>query len=357
MAKRSGDVAMVVTGTAAGIALLYFLRPILIPLILALVLAVLVSAVERFIRNRSDNAPRWAPPLVAGLLVLFGAVVASMVIAQGTAQIVTQAPALIGRIDTIVHDLSRGAGIEREISIATLVGSINIPQLAGQLAGSVSNLVSSLLLMLTYFLFIIAGRAKTRKKFAHLSELPSSSGRIEAAAGRVADDIETYIWVQTVTGLMICVPAAIAMFAIGLDNTLFWTVILFLLSFIPILGVTVGSVVPALFALLQYTTWWQAAFVFGAIQVAAFVVGNLIYPRMQAKTQNIDPIATLLSLAFWGWLWGLAGAFLAVPMTLIVMFACAHFPNARWVAVLLSNDGRVAVPGEKPEAIAEKGER
>lgn len=348
MTTRASDVALVVAGTAAGVALLYFLRPILLPLILALVLVVLVSAVERFIRHRSANAPRWAPPLVAGLLVLLGAVVASMVIAQGAAQIIQQAPALIERIDSILQELSRGAGIDRRVSLGTLVGDINIPQLAGDFAGSVSSLVSALLLMLTYFIFILAGRAKSRHKLANLSQLPGRGGRIEAALGRISGDIETYIWVQTVTGMMMCTAAAVAMFAVGLENALFWTVILFLLSFIPILGVTVGSVVPALFALLQFPTWWQAAVIFGVIQIAAFIVGNLIYPRMQAETQNIDPVATLLSLAFWGWLWGLAGAFLAVPMTLIVMLACAHFPNSRWVAVLLSNDGRVPIPDDKP---------
>ena len=86
----------------------------------------------------------------------------------------------------------------------------------------------------------------------------------------------------------------------------------------------------------------RAAVVFGGIQIVAFVVGNLIYPRMQAETQNISPVATLLSLAFWGWMWGIIGAFLAVPMTLIVMMICAQFPRSRWLAVLLSNDGRIA---------------
>ena len=351
MTTRASNVALGVTGTAAGIALLYFLRPIILPLVLALVLAVLVSAVERFIRARSANAPRWAPSLVAGLLVLLGAVVASMVIAQGAAQIVRQAPALLGRIEEIVREIGQGMGIKRSISLETLAGDISIPQLAGEFAGSVGNLVSALLLMLTYFIFILAGRSHVKQKLANLSELPGRSGRIEAALGRIADDIETYIWVQTVTGMMMCSAAAIVMFAVGLDNALFWTVVLFLLSFIPILGVTAGSIVPALFALLQFPTWWQAAAIFGVIQVAAFVVGNLIYPRMQAETQNIDPVATLLSLAFWGYLWGLAGAFLAVPMTLIVMLACSHFPNARWVAVLLSNDGRVPTPEEKPREL------
>ena len=77
-----------------------------------------------------------------------------------------------------------------------------------------------------------------------------------------------------------------------------------------------------------------------ARRTGALVIGNFIYPRMQADTQNIDPVATLLALSFWTLMWGLAGAFLAVPMTLMLMMAFAQFDATRWVAVLLSNDGR-----------------
>jgi predicted PurR-regulated permease PerM len=131
------------------------------------------------------------------------------------------------------------------------------------------------------------------------------------------------------------------MLAVGLDNVLFWSVVFFLLTFIPNIGVTVGSIAPALFALLQFSTVWQAIVIFVSIQVVATVVGNLIYPRLQAETQNIDPVATILSLAFWTLLWGLAGAFLAVPMTLMTMMVFAQFPKTKWIAALLSNDGKV----------------
>jgi predicted PurR-regulated permease PerM len=104
--------------------------------------------------------------------------------------------------------------------------------------------------------------------------------------------------------------------------------------------VTVGSVAPALFALLQFPTKWQAVAIFAVIQVAAFIVGNVIYPRMQAETQNIDPIATILALSFWTFLWGLTGAFLAVPMTLMMMMIFAQFDSTRWISAALSNDGK-----------------
>jgi predicted PurR-regulated permease PerM len=79
------------------------------------------------------------------------------------------------------------------------------------------------------------------------------------------------------------------------------------------------------------------------------VVGNIIAPRMQGRSLHMDPLVVLLSLAFWGWLWGVIGMFLSTPLTVIVMVICAQFQGSRWVAVLLSADGR---PGgaRPPEA-------
>ena len=158
------------------------------------------------------------------------------------------------------------------------------------------------------------------------------------------------MWVQTITGTILTISAVVVMLGVGLDNVLFWAVIFFLLTFIPNIGVTIGSVAPSLFALVQFRTVWQAITIFVVIQVVATIVGNLIYPRLQAHTQNIDPVATLLALAFWSWLWGLPGAFLAVPMTLMAMMVFTRFPSTRWVAAMLSNDGNPVFRrhGDKP---------
>ena len=103
MTTRSRGIAQSVTATAAGMALLYFLRDILIPLVLALFLAVLVNALIRFIGARLRGAPRWAVLVLAALVVMVGAVAATLVFVQGAAQMVRQAPELIARIEAILR--------------------------------------------------------------------------------------------------------------------------------------------------------------------------------------------------------------------------------------------------------------
>jgi predicted PurR-regulated permease PerM len=333
-------ITQVITATGVGMALLYFLRSILIPVVVAFVLAILVDALVRSLVRRRPKTPGWAVAAIAGAIIGSSAFGAIYVIAHGGVEIVQQGPALIARLEQLVEEAGRSFGLDQPLRLSTLVGQISIPALAGSVLASLQSVVSGVFLMLVYFGFMLASRARIAPKVRNIATTSDRADAIKKGMVRIAGDVETYVWVQTLTGMMLAGVSGAVMVGVGLDNALFWTIVLFLLSFIPVVGVTVGSVAPALFALLQFPTVWQAAAVFGGIQVAAFVVGNLIYPRMQADTQNIDPVATILALSFWSFLWGLPGAFLAVPLTLMLMMVCAQFENTRWVAVLLSNDGR-----------------
>jgi predicted PurR-regulated permease PerM len=259
--------------------------------------------------------------------------------AQGAAQMVSQGPALLVRLDEIAVQIGNSLHLHEPLHITAIVGKVSVADVARFLLSGMQGLFSGLLLMVVYFGFMLGGRKRIAAKVERVAGSSSRATRIKTTTGRIAADIETYIWVQTITGLILTASASAVMLAVGLNNVLFWAVIFFLLTFIPNIGVTVGSVAPSLFALIQFPSVWPALTIFVVIQVVATIVGNLLYPRLQAHTQNIDPVATLLSLAFWSWLWGLPGAFLAVPMTLMSMMVFSQFPSTKWVAAMLSNDG------------------
>ena len=337
--NRTTATAQIITGIAAAVALLHFLASIIIPFVIAFVLAVLVNALVRFIQNRWAAAPGWAVSLLAGLVVILTASSGIFIMAQGAAEIVSQGPVLLKRLDDISLGVGRSLHLHEPLHIASIVGKVSIADVAGFLLSGMQGLISGLLLMVVYFGFMLAGRKRIATKVERAAGSSRRTTAIKASISHIATDIETYVWVQTFTGLILTAAATTVMLIVGLNNVLFWAVIFFLLTFIPNLGMTIGSIAPSLFALIQFRTVWQAVTIFVAIQVVATIVGNLIYPRLQAHTQNIDPVATLLSLAFWSWLWGLPGAFLAVPMTLMAMMVFTQFASTKWVAAMLSNDG------------------
>lgn len=340
MSTRPSNTAQILTGTAAALAMLYFLRDILIPFVVAFVLAVLVRALVRFIRNRWAAAPAWAVMALAALVVIISAAGGLFVLVQGMVQIVAEGPKLADRLDQIVMELGRSLHLREELHLKAIIGSVNVPHLAGSILSGLQGFAAGLLLMVVYFGFMLAGSERISRKIDVAAGSSQRATAIKDVARRASTDIETYIWVQTVTGVMLTASAIIVMMIVGLNNILFWSILFFLLTFIPNIGITIGSVLPSLFALIQFPTYWPALAIFVVTQIAATVVGNFIYPRMQAETQNIDPVVTLLALAFWTVLWGIPGAFLAVPLTLMSMMVFAQFPDTRWVAALLSNDGK-----------------
>lgn len=342
--------AQILTGIAAAMALLYYLSGILVPLVIAFVLVVLVDALTVFINAQWPRAPKWAVSIITGLVVILLAAGGMFVLAQGAAQVVQQGPALLGRIDALVQQSSQSFGFDRPLHLQALVGTVSIPQIAGYVLSAIQGIAGAILLIVIYFGFMVTGRRRMGKKVDLIAGTSSRRSAAKTIIEHIAADIRTYLWVQAVTGVMLAAAAAAVMLVVGLDNVLFWTVIFFLLTFIPNIGVTIGSIAPALFALLQFDSVWPAVVIFAVIQVAAVVVGNLIYPKMQADTQNIDPVTTIVALSLWTFLWGIPGAFLAVPMTLMLMMAFAQFESTRWVAAALSNDGRPtfrkSVPGQ-----------
>jgi predicted PurR-regulated permease PerM len=338
--ERPISVAQVLTGAAAAVALLYFLGGILLPVVIALVLVVLVGSLVRSIHRRWPRVPGWAVSALAALTVIVVTSAAVFVLAQGATELAGQGPALIARLEQIVQDTGRSLGLKEPLHLATIVGGISVPQLAGHVLSAVQDLATGVLLVIVYFAFMVGGRRRIASKIGSIASSSERAGAIRNVIERITANIEIYLWVETLTGLMLAGSAGLVMWSVGLHNIPSWVVIFFLLTFIPTIGVTIGSIAPALFALLQFNSPWPAIVIFGGIQIVAFVVGNLVYPRMQAETQNIDPVVTLLALSFWSLVWGLPGAFLAVPLTLMLMIVFAEFESTRWIAALLSNDGR-----------------
>ncbi len=141
--------------------------------------------------------------------------------------------------------------------------------------------------------------------------------------------MESYVWVQTVVGVMITLLSAAIMWATGLTHIPFWCAIIFLANYIPAIGAAIGVLFPAAFGLLEFDEVWRAIILVAGLEAIHFVVSHVVQPRMQGKSLNVDPIVVLLALAFWGAVWGVVGAFLSTPLTVLAMAILAEFEGTR----------------------------
>lgn len=346
--------ALVLIAAVAGGAALYWLRDILTPLAMAIFLMIMIDGVKRWIETRTGLSPRWAGT-AALLLVVAGFIGSIWIIIDGAAGFFTDASgvsASIGpRLDQIIADGARVFGMTTAPTARDLIADIDLRGYLTQAAMQAQGILSGAFFVLVYLGFLLASQIGFRRKIVGM--FPGREGRTEAMEvfQRVRGGVEGYLWVQTVTGAMICLAAWILMRAVGLQNAEFWTFVIFIVGFIPVLGGAVAGLAPPLFALVQFPTYWQAIVLLVGLQTILFIVGNMIQPRMQGDNQNIDPVVVLLSLALWGKMWGVIGMFLSTPLAVMAMAILAEFKGSRWMAILLSGDGEPYADEESAQPV------
>lgn len=157
-----------------------------------------------------------------------------------------------------------------------------------------------------------------------------------AAVDEIAGKIRQGLGTTTVTSLLTGAASALWSVVLGLDLALVWGVLNFLLNYIPVIGNFIGIVPPSLYALLQFQNLTMPAIVLGGFVVIQVTISNFVYPMLAGRGLSLSPIAIIVGLSFWSWVWGIAGALIAVPLTSALVIVCEHFPSTRWIAVLLS---------------------
>jgi predicted PurR-regulated permease PerM len=274
---------------------------------------------------------------IALCMLAFGAVVFFIVAhaAGFAAKLFAYQPRFNVLLATMAHTLH----MRLPRTLSALLAQLDPAKYLPMVAQWVQTLGQQGLLVLLYLGFLLASRSGFERKAVRLFH--GREGRHEALQVflRVRDALERYLWIQTVCGGLIALGSFGLMMAIGLEDAFFWAFVIFVIGYIPIVGAALGIGAPALFAMLQFPTIWPGVFLFAALLTLCFVVGNILMPRMQGRNLNIDPVMVLLSLAFWGAVWGVTGMFLSTPLTILVMVVLAQFDGSRWIAVLLSADG------------------
>ena len=336
--------AMVLVGFS-----MWALRGILAPFVLAIFLLLMIDGVTRALRDRIPGFPaKLARPSALTRSVLFFLFTIWRG-ADNSAQLFSQAGGYEKRLNDLLSQGASRVGVRVPPTVSGLLQQLNPARFVGAAAQSIQGIASGAFVVLIYLGFLVASRGGFVHKASKLFSTDSARTEARQTFNRIRQGVEGYIWVQTVSGLMIAVPAGLVMVLLGLNHAVFWAFLIFVASYIPVIGGAVGTILPPVFALLQFPSLVQPIIIFVALQLIGFVVGSIVQPRMQGSSLNVDPVVVFLSLAFWGALWGLAGAFLSTPLTVMAMAILAQFKATHWIAVMLSSDGE---PYRKTEAAA-----
>lgn len=336
---RSGINAAIVIAVLLSGAAIFLLGGIIAPLLLAIFLLVEVGELSRLIHRIAPKAPRNLTLGLSLTIIVAAFAMITWIVADNLTGLLADADRYAERLDSVLLTIGNRLGVALPPNIESLLARIEPSQAAGVMLAWLRSAVSAAVFVLIYLGFMMASRRSFALKLAALTSAGEGASEAKAVFDRIRNAVEGYVWIQTTTGLMIAGGAFVLMWALGMPKPLFWAFVILVASYVPIVGGVVGVLAPSLFGLLEFDTLAKPIILFAGLQALHFTVGNVVQPRMQGRSLNVDPVIVLVSLAFWATLLGATGAFLSTPLSVTAMAILAQFKETRWMAILLSGDG------------------
>jgi predicted PurR-regulated permease PerM len=327
---------------------LYLTGEILVPILIAFLLKlVLQPTMETLV---SFRLPRFlAALLIVG--VLLAAFSGLCVMLTGPASTwVARAPQSVAKVEARLATVSAMA---REFQKATQdvekIGedasqpaavAVRGPPLSTFLFSGTRALTAGLItvVVLLYFL-LVSGNSFLRRIVEILPTLHDKKQAVEIT-NEIQRTVATYLGTVTVMNALVGLLTGIAVYFCGLGDPLLWGAMAFLLNFVPIVGPLVGVAVLALAGLLSFDTVWQALLPAGIYLAIHFVEGETVTPMLLARRLTLNPVAVIIALVFWYWLWGVAGALLAVPMLATFKIVCDRIERLMAIGHFLGTEAR-----------------
>lgn len=331
---------------------LHILQPILLPFVVAVFLSRIFGPLNAALRRRR------VPAALSILLVL---ILVSAVIAVFAWAVYSSAQAFtagLPRYQQRSKDLLAGITawlVDAFPSLRTQIEEWHWQEAigVGSVAGVVASMVGSFLLffndaflVLLFLVFLLSGSEAFPGKLRRALE-PERAERLGAMMENIEAGIRRYIVTKTLFNLMVgaLVTALLAMF--GVDFPLLWGLLTFLAHYIPSVGAVISVGLPTIFFFLQFSPG-TALLITLLNAVLQFILGNAVEPRIMGSSLDLSPLLVLISLLFWGFLWGPWGMILSVPITSALKIVCENVEPLQPLAVLMT--GSHQAPKPRPKA-------
>jgi len=320
------------------------LSSILVPLVLAVLFAALFQPLT--MKLSRSKIPNWFIMPITILITLAIFFVILNIIIGTIGQIGEQQQFLFNRLEIRANDLINWINT----SVGIQVSSVNIFEeinkninanwltTTGGIATTIGTFTSSFFMFSLYFVVLVAGMANFEKylNFVAAEKRESLIQSVEKMQESILKYIITKFFISLTTGLLVFVICTI----FGIKFAMFWGFFTFTLNFIPSIGSIISTIPPVLMAVIQYDNF-QIPLILLVIMIAVqFSIGNFIEPKIMGDRLKLNTITVIFGLVFWGYIWGIPGMVLSVPLMVLLKLIFEHSPSLNIVARVMSSPER-----------------
>jgi predicted PurR-regulated permease PerM len=313
----------------ASLTALYVASPIVLPVVLAVVLKLLLQPFVRLTDRL--GVPHGIGALLATILLIVALAGLVSGIAGPAASWAGKLPDALPQIQQKLAFLARPiSSLEWTVEqLQSITGGGGVPQAGGHSFNIMSALFSGtatvaaglFTTLIVLFYLLVSGETFLRRFVEILPSFAEKRQAVELTL-HIERNISVYLITVTLINGIVGVLTLFVMWACGVANPLLWGFTAFVLNFVPILGPMVGIVLFLMASVLSLGVTWWALLPVGLYFIVHIVEGELVTPMLMARRFTINPVAVILALLFWYWMWGVPGAILAVPMLAITKIVC-----------------------------------
>lgn len=323
------------------------MKSVLLPFVIAVFFSIIFQPVMTFLRKK--KVPTAAALIVVLLTLGLALVLLAMIFFSSAGGFVDAQPRYEAKAEAITADaivLIQTIATQLDISLEEInpADLVNVSTLTGLLSSWAGNFVSFLgnaFLVVLFMLFMLGAGGQLTTKVEHAFE-SESAARIADIIANITQQVRQYLVTKTLVSLGTGFLTFIVLWIFGVDFALLWGFLAFLLNFIPNVGSLVAVAFPVVLSTLQFDTLVIPVILLILLMSIQLVFGNVIEPRMMAFSLNLSPLLVLVSLIFWGYLWGIWGMVLSVPFTATIKIIFENIEPLQPISVLMS--GNAAPP-------------
>jgi len=326
---------------------LYVTGEILVPVIIAFLLKLLLQPAVEVLAD--IHVPRFlAAILVVGILL--GGVSGLAVLLSGPAAgWISGAPQNLAKLEkrldgftAIARNLQKASRDVEKMSDDGAVPAVAVkgPPLSTFLFSGTKSLIASVLTVVVLLFFLLVSGNSFLRRIVEIRPTLTDKKQAVEIINEIQRTIAVYLGTVTMMNLLLGVLTGLACWLCGLSDPVLWGSIAFLLNYIPVLGPLAGVALLALVGLTTFDEVWKGLLPAGIYLALHFAEGEVITPTLLARQFTLNPVVVMMALIFWYWMWGVAGALLAVPMLATVKIVCDRVDSLKAVGHFMGTEAR-----------------
>jgi predicted PurR-regulated permease PerM len=313
-------------------------QSVLIPLMIAWLLSYICGPMVTFMVHK--KVPLGLAVFAVLILVLGVCYLGGIFLIGRVQSFIAEYPKYANQLQAIYNDLMYNLSERMNVPEGALA-DINWTQEIGKrlvvASGSLASFAGNLIMVLIFLVFMLLGKPYFKYKVAKAFP-PDQATKFTGVTSSISKQIGQYLTVKVAVSGTTGVLVWLGLTVLGVEFPLTWGALAFFLNFIPSVGSIIASIPPILLAIVQfYPSVWMPIVTAVILLTIQMVMGNVIEPKLVGDSLNLSPVVILLSLVFFGWMWGITGALLSVPIVAAIKIFCENIEGLKPISILMGS--------------------